>query len=150
MTLTEQINEDIKSAMKEKHKVKLEALRAIKSQLLLAATEKGSAESSEEAELKMLQKMVKQRKEAADIYNKEGRSELAAEELEQTAIIEKYLPEQMSKEDIQANIKTIIEETGATTMKDMGRVMGMANQRMGGKADGSIIAQFVKSALAGN
>lgn len=148
MSLTDQINEDIKSAMKEKNRPKLEALRAIKSQLLLAATEKGAKESSEEVEMKMLQKMVKQRKESADIFKKEGREELAADEMEQLSFIEVYLPEQMEEEEIRLNIEAIINESGASSMKDMGKVMGMANQKMGGKADSSLIAQFVKQALS--
>ena len=148
MSLTEQINNDIKSAMKEKNRVKLEALRAIKSQLLLAATEKGASDSSEDAEIKMLQKMVKQRKDAADIFEKEGRAELAADEKDQIAFIEAYLPEQMSADEIKAAVDAIISETGASSMKDMGRVMGMANQKMAGKADGKVIADLVKAALS--
>ena len=147
MNLTEQINNDIKSAMKEKNRAKLEALRAIKSQLLLAATEKGAGESSEEAEVKMLQKMVKQRKDAADIFQKEGRDELANDELEQLSFIEEYLPEQKSEDEIRSVVDSIIQETGASSMKDMGRVMGMANQKMAGKADGKLIADLVKTAL---
>jgi len=148
MALTEQINSDLKNAMKEKNKVKLESLRAIKSALLLASTEKGAKESSEEAELKLLQKLVKQRKDAADIFTKEGREELALAELDQVAIIEVYLPKQMRAEEIQAHVNEIIAAVGATSMADMGKVMGQANQKMAGKADGKIIAQFVKSALA--
>jgi len=147
MTLTEQINEDIKSAMKEKNKVKLESLRAIKTALLLAATEKGAEGSSEDAELKMLQKLVKQRKDAADIYIKEGRDELATAELEQVVIIEKYLPEQMSEMEIKSEVDAIIRSVGASSMADMGRVMGAANSKMGGRADNSIIATMVKAAL---
>ena len=147
MTLTEQINNDIKSAMKEKNKVKLESLRAIKSALLLAATDKNASESSEEAELKMLQKLVKQRKDAADIYVKEGRDELAAAELEQVVIIEDYLPEQMSEEDIRSEVDAIIKTVGASSMADMGKVMGAANKKLGGRADNSIIATMIKAAL---
>ena len=143
-----QINEDIKLAMKAKDKPKLEALRAIKSAMLLAATEKGAGESDEAAELKMLQKLVKQRKDSADIYSKEGRKDLAEAELVQLAIIEKYLPEQMSEEEITAEVNAIVEQTGASSMKDMGKVMGMANKKMAGKADNSLIAQLVKKALA--
>tara|TARA_B100001109_G_C18863653_1_gene475500 strand:- start:3893 stop:4336 length:444 start_codon:yes stop_codon:yes gene_type:complete len=143
-----QINEDIKLAMKAKDKPKLEALRAIKSAMLLAATEKGAGESDEAAELKMLQKLVKQRKDSADIYSKEGRKDLAEAELVQLAIIEKYLPEQMSEEEITAEVNAIVEQTGASSMKDMGKVMGMANKKMAGKADSSLIAQLVKKALA--
>lgn len=150
MSLAEQINNDIKVAMKERNKAKLEALRAIKAQLLLAATEKGAGESSETAEIKMIQKLVKQRRDAADIYTKEGRNDLAAEELEQVTIIENYLPEQMTEQQIRSEVDAIIQATGASSMKDMGKVMGEANSRMAGKADGKIIAQLVKRALSHN
>jgi uncharacterized protein YqeY len=150
MNLTDKINEDIKVAMKEKNKAKLEALRAIKSALLLAATEKGGKESSEGAELKMLQKLVKQRRDAADIYIKEKRNDLAAEELEQITIIENYLPEQMTEQQVRSEVDAIIRTVGASSMADMGRVMGEANQRLAGKADGKIIAQLVKRALDHN
>ena len=150
MSLADQINEDIKSAMKEKNKPKLEALRAIKSQLLLAATEKGAGESNEAAEVKLLQKLVKQRRDAADIYIKEKRDDLAAEELEQVTIIENYLPEQMTEQQIRSEVDAIIKATGASSMKDMGKVMGQANAKMAGKADGKIIAQLVKRALDHN
>lgn len=148
MNLAEQINGDLKTAMKEKNKVKLESLRAIKSALLLASTEKGAQESTEEAELKLLQKLVKQRKDAATIFQNEGRTELAEAELEQVAIIEAYLPEQMSEEEVQTVINTIVETMGASSMADMGKVMGQANQQMAGKADGKLIAQIVKKALS--
>lgn len=148
MTLTEQINNDLKEAMKAKDKVKLESLRAIKSALLLASTDKGAGDSSEEAELKMLQKLVKQRKDAASIFVEQGRQDLADPELAQVAIIEKYLPAQMSEGDVKAIIDSIVADTGASSMADMGKVMGMANQKMAGKADGKMIATYVKSALA--
>ena len=148
MTLTDQINNDIKTAMKAKDKVQLEALRAIKSALLLAATEKGAKESSEEVELKMLQKLVKQRKDAAEIFQKEGREELANDELAQVSIIEKYLPEQLSEEEVAAEVNRVVETSGASSMADMGKVMGMANQKLAGRADGKLIAQLVKKALS--
>lgn len=148
MTLTDQINNDIKSAMKAKNKVELEALRAIKSALLLAATEKGAKESSEEMELKMLQKLVKQRRDAAEIFQKEGREELANDELAQVSIIERYLPEQLSEEEVEAEVRKLVESSGASSMADMGKVMGMANQKLAGKADGKLIAQLVKKALS--
>lgn len=148
MSLSEQINNDIKSAMKEKNKIKLESLRAIKSALLLAATDKGGGSSSDDAELKMLQKLVKQRKDAADIYIKEGREELASDELEQVKIIEQYLPEQLGEDEVKAIVEEIVQATGASSMADMGKVMGQANQKLAGKADGKMIAQFVKQALA--
>jgi|SRR5690554_1111051 len=148
MNLTEQINAEIKLAMKEKNKSKLEALRAIKNALLMAATEKGAKESTAEAELNMLQKLVKQRRDAADIYIKEGREDLATEELGQIKIIENYLPEQMTEEQIEAEVNAIVKATGATSMKDMGKVMGEANKKMAGRADGNVIAKLVKDVLA--
>lgn len=150
MSLTDQINNDIKAAMKAKDKPTLEALRAIKSQLLLAATEKGAGESDEAAEMKMLQKLVKQRRDSADIYTNEGRNDLAAAELEQVTIIENYLPEQMTEDQIRSEVDAIIKATGAKGMQEMGKVMGAANQKMAGKADGKIIAQLVKRALGHN
>lgn len=147
MALTDQINNDLKEAMKAKDKVKLESLRAIKSALLMAATEKGAAESSEDAELKMLQKLVKQRKDAAAIFTEQGRDDLAQPELDQVAIIETYLPEQMSEAEVKAIVDAIVAETGASSMADMGKVMGMANGKLAGKADGKLIAGLVKSAL---
>ncbi len=148
MALTDQINNDLKEAMKAKDKVKLESLRAIKSALLMAATEKGAAESSEDTELKMLQKLVKQRKDAAAIFTEQGRDDLAQPELDQVAIIEAYLPEQMSEAEVKAIVDAIVAETGASSMVDMGKVMGMANGKLAGKADGKLIAGLVKSALA--
>ena len=148
MALTDQINNDLKEAMKAKDKVKLESLRAIKSALLMAATEKGAAESSEDAELKILQKLVKQRKDAAAIFTEQGREDLAQPELDQVAIIEAYLPEQMSEAEVKAIVDAIVAETGASSMADMGKVMGMANGKLAGKADGKLIAGLVKSALA--
>lgn len=147
MNLTEQINKDIVTAMKAKDKVSLEALRAIKSALLLAASDKPSTTSTEETELKMLQKLVKQRKDAAEIYRKESREELAKEEEQQIAIIEKYLPEQLSEEEVKQAVLQLIDELGAKSMADMGKVMGKANRQLGGKADGKMIAEIVKSEL---
>ena len=148
MTLTEKINGDLKEAMKAKDKVKLESLRAIKAALLMAATEKGASESSEELELKMLQKLVKQRKDAATIYTEQGRDDLAQPELDQVAIIEKYLPEQMGDDEVKAIVSALVAESGASSMADMGKVMGIVNQKLAGKADGKLIAGFVKAALA--
>ncbi len=149
MALTDIINNDLKEAMKAKDKVKLESLRAIKSALLMAATEKGAADSSDEAELKMLQKLVKQRKDAATIFSEQGREDLAQPELDQIAIIEAYLPEQMGEDEVKAIVDAVIAQAGASSMADMGKVMGMVNQKLAGKADGKLIAGFVKSALAG-
>ena len=147
MSLQKQIDQDIKQAMLAKEKDKLVALRAIKSALLLAKTEKGTAELSDEAELKLLQKLVKQRKESAEIYQQQGRKDLADQELDEAKIIENYLPEPMSDEELTGIIKVIIDEVGASTMADMGKVMGIANKKLTGKAEGKAIAEKVKSLL---
>ncbi len=148
MSLEQQIMTELKIAMKAKNTMALEALRAVKSAILLEKT-KGKTEGLTEAdEMKLLQKLVKQRRESAAIYTQQNRPDLAQVELDQVAIIEKFLPEQMSREDIEAVINRIIAETGAKTMKDMGKVMGMAGKEMAGKADGKMISQIVKEKLA--
>lgn len=147
MSLTDEINNDIKTAMKAKDKPSLEALRAIKAALLLAATDKGAGESSEAAEVKMLQKMVKQRKDAAQIFKDQGRDDLAETELAQVAIIEKYLPAQLTEEEVQAIVNEVVAQTGASSMADMGKVMGMVNQKVSGQAEGKLVASLVKKAL---
>lgn len=134
--------------MRAKDTVSLEALRAIKSALLLARTESSSKELTEADELKLLQKLVKQRKDSAAIYSEQGREDLAEPELAQAAVIEKFLPEQMSEEEIAGVIEKIIAETGAEGMKDMGKVMGLATGRLAGKADGKVISSIVKQKLA--
>lgn len=146
MTLTERINNDIKTAMKERNREKLEALRSIKSALLLAATEKNS-DSSEAAEIKMLQKLVKQRKEAADIYTSQGRTEQAEEEMAQASVIEQYLPEQMSEEELRSEIAQIISQTGASSPADLGKVMGVASKKLAGKSEGKEISRVAKELL---
>jgi len=149
MSLENKINEDIKKAMLAREKEKLEALRAIKTALLLAKTEKGAGESiSEEAEIKILQRLVKQRKESAAIFEEKNRNELAQKESFEAGVIEEYLPEQMSEEELKSIISKIIEETGAKTMADMGKVMGMASKQLAGKAEGKLIADTVKSILS--
>jgi len=149
MELEKLINDDIKLAMKARDKHKLEALRAIKAALLLAKTGRDAPEGDipDSVELKLLQKLVKQRKESATLYREQNRPELAEEEEFQAAIIEKYLPQQMSEEDIKVVVARIIEETGASSMKDMGRVMGMASKELAGKADNRLISTIVKGAL---
>jgi len=148
MSLLENINNDIKTAMKEKNKVKLSALRAVKSELLLEQTSSASTgEISQEKELKIVQKLIKQRKDSADIYKKEDRSDLYEKEMGEIEFLEAYLPEQMSDEELTAIIKSAIDETGASSMKDMGKVMGIVNKKVAGKAEGKIIAQKVKSLL---
>ncbi len=147
MSLTDQINNDLKAAMKAKDTTTLTALRAIKSQLLLAATEKGGGESDEQAGIKMLQKQVKQRKDSAELYKGQGREDLAEAELAEAAIIEKYLPKQLSEDELKQIIQAIVDRVGATGMQDMGKVMGAASQELAGKADGKTISLVVKGLL---
>ncbi len=146
MNLTDQINTDIKNAMLAKDASKLEALRAIKSALLLLKT---SPEGQSEAtELKALQKMVKQRKETAEVYVGQGRQELADVEISQAAVIENYLPKQMSEDDLKAILQNIITTVGASSPADMGKVMGAATKELSGKADGSVISKIVRELLS--
>jgi uncharacterized protein YqeY len=137
----------MKEAMKAKDKVSLRGIRAIKAALLLAKTDGSGDEMTDEKEIKLLQKLVKQRKDSLDIFNKQGRDDLAQTEKEEIAVIEKYLPEQLSAEELEAVIKGIIEKTGASSMKDMGKVMGMASKQLAGKADGKTISGVVKALL---
>ncbi|MBP5548264.1 MAG: GatB/YqeY domain-containing protein [Bacteroidales bacterium] len=150
MSLEVQINNDIKQAMLNKEKDVLESLRAIKSAILLLKTGKDAVngEVSEAAEVAMLQKLVKQRREAADIYVQQNRQDLADEELFQAGVIERYLPKQMSREEIEENIRAIVAEVGATSPKDMGKVMGVASKRFAGKADNRVVSEIVKSILS--
>jgi uncharacterized protein len=149
MALKNQIDQDIKQAMLAKNKEELEALRSIKSMILLAETEKGiSAELSSEAESRILMKAAKQRKESAEIFQKENRSDLAERELFQLQIINRYLPKQMSTEEITQAVKEIIAQTGAKGPQDMGKVMGVATKSLAGKADGKQISELVKQLLA--
>ncbi len=145
MSLTEKINADIKTAMLAKEKEKLEALRAIKAGILLAQT--SGEPVTPESEVKMLQKMVKQRRESAEIYKTQNRDDLVKIELDQAAIIETYLPAQMSQEEIIVVVKKIIAQTGATSAKDMGKVMGIASKELAGKADNKIVSTIVKELL---
>lgn len=147
MTLTDKINEDIKAAMKAKDKAKLEALRAIKSALLVSATEKGGGDNSEEAGMKLLQKLVKQRKDAAAIFHKEGRTDLAEPEEEQIKVIEAYLPKPLTEEEVKVIVEDVVNSTGASSLADMGKVMGMVNQKTAGRADGKMVADLVKAKL---
>ena len=141
--------EELKAAMRAKDTVALESLRAIKSALLLAQTDKGAAaEPSAEDEIKLVQKLVKQRKDSAAIYQEQGREDLAAPELAQVAIIEKFLPEQLSQEEIGKVVAKTIEAVGATGMQDMGKIMGMVSKELAGKADGKTISNIVKEQLA--
>ncbi len=148
MDLWDKINQDLKLAMKEKDQYKLEALRAIKSQLLLLKTAEGSSgEISETEALKVLQKMVKQRKEAAELYKANGREQLAEQELMQAKVIEQYLPKQMSQQELEEELKKIIQQVGATSIRDMGKVMSVATKTFAGRANNKAIADTVKKLL---
>ena len=149
MSLLEKINTDLKVAMKAKHAEKLSALRAIKSELLLEKTSSdASGAISEEKGIKIIQKLIKQRKDSAEIYKTENRTDLYEKEISEIEFLEVYLPEQMSDDELTAIIQSAINETGASSMKDMGKVMGIVNKKVAGKAEGKIIAQKVKSLLA--
>ena len=149
MELIDKISESIIHAMKNKNNDQLESLRAIKSALLLAKTQKNSnGEIGEAEEIKILQKLVKQRKESADIYTNQKRPELANIELSQAKIIERFLPKQIDADELEKIIIKIINETGAEGMKDMGKVMGIASNKLSGKADGKTISNIVRSKLS--
>ncbi len=149
MSLQEKINEALKAAMKAKDTQSLEALRSVKSALLLAQTETGSkTELAEEEEIKLLQKQVKQRKDSAAIYTEQNRADLAEPELAQAEVIEQFLPKQLSAEEVTKIVEDIIAETGASSMADMGKVMGLASAKLAGKADGKTISTAVKSKLS--
>ncbi|GIM58600.1 GatB/YqeY domain-containing protein [Capnocytophaga canimorsus] len=149
MSLQAEIMEALKVAMKAKDTVSLEALRAIKSAILLAKTESGASEELSEAdEMKLLQKLVKQRKDSASLYKEQGREDLAQPELAQAAVIEKFLPKQLSEAEIEAEVTQVITSLGASEMKDMGRVMAQATAQLAGKADGKAISTIVKKLLS--
>jgi uncharacterized protein len=150
MSLESKINEDIKVTMLARDSEKLEALRAIKAAILLEKTkEGGSGDIPEAVELKILQKLVKQRKESAEIYQSGNREDLSKKELFEAGIIETYLPKQISVEEVTGIIRKIIEQTAAVSIKDMGKVMGMASRELAGKADNKMISEVVKSLLTG-
>ncbi|MCX6290435.1 MAG: GatB/YqeY domain-containing protein [Bacteroidetes bacterium] len=146
MTLEEKINADLKTAMLAKDEATVRSLRAVKSAILLAKTS-GSETISPEDEIKMLQKLVKQRKESVEIYNQQNRDDLAKTEQEEIAVIEKYLPKQMGEEEIAAELKKIIEQVGAKSPSEMGKVMGAASKYFAGKADNKVVSQLVKQLL---
>jgi uncharacterized protein YqeY len=149
MELEKLINDDIKTTMLARDSKKLEALRAIKAALLLEKTKEGTTgEIPDTIELKLLQKLVKQRKESAEIYKNANRADLAENELFEASIIEKYLPQQLSEDDVRKIIIRIVAETGATSMKDMGKIMGIANKELSGKADNKLISTIVKDLLS--
>lgn len=149
MNLTEKINADIKTAMLAKEKEKLNALRAIKAALLLEATKGGDGSIDEETAVKILQKLHKQRIEAADIYKTQNREDLIAEEMLQADVIAAYLPKPLSAAELEAEIKSIAAGLGATGPADLGKVMGVASKQLAGKSDGKSISEMVKKVLAG-
>jgi len=146
--LINQIDQDIKQAMLGKQEARLRGLRAIKSALLLARTEKGASEDiTPETEIKVLQRLIKQRKESADIYKTQNREDLYKIEAEEMEVIEAYLPKQMERSEVAAYLKELIGRVGATSVKDMGKVMGAANKELAGKADGRTISEVVRELL---
>ena len=148
MSLRQQIDNDIKTAMLAKNKEELTALRSVKSLILLAETEKGSSgEISLDVENKLLMKAAKQRKESAEIFQKEGREDLAKKALLELEVISRYLPKQLSEEAVSTQLKKIIEQVGAKGPQDMGKVMGVATKQLAGKADGKLISEIVKKLL---
>ena len=148
MSLQKKVMEQMKAAMKAKDTVALESLRAIKSALLVLQTESGAGDITEEAEIALVQKLVKQRKDSAAIYIEQGRQDLAEPELAQAAVIEQFLPEQLSEEEIEKVVLQTIEAVGASGMKDMGKVMGIVSKELAGQADGKTISTIVKAKLA--
>jgi len=148
MNLKQQIDNDIKTAMLAKNKEELTALRSVKSLILLAETEKGgTGELNQDVENRLLMKAAKQRKESAEIFQKEGRDDLASKELFELEVISRYLPKQLSEEEVRVEVKKIIEQVGAKGPQDMGKVMGPATKQMAGKADGKLISEVVKKLL---
>lgn len=149
MSISEKINNDIKAAMLAKEKLRLEALRAVKSALLLAASEKGAgSEVTDEAAIKIIQKLVKQRKESAEIYTAQNRPELAEKELAEAVVLEQYLPVQMSESEIRSIVSQIISQTGASSPAEIGKVMGVATKQLAGKADGKLISAIARELLS--
>lgn len=150
MSLEQKVMTDLKTAMLARDEKSLRSLRAIKSAIIIIKTSEGfSGEIKEEDEIKLLQKLVKQRKDSLEIYEKQNREDLAVKEREEIGVIEKFLPKQMSEEELKGIIGKIVTETGASSPADMGKVMGIANKQLAGKADGKTIAAVVKEILAG-
>lgn len=147
MSLETNIMDQMKEAMKSKNQIALEALRAIKSEILMIKTSGGNGEISDAQEIAMLQKLIKQRKEAAEQFSANDRTELAEKELAQAEIIQGFLPQQLSQEELEVKLKEIISQVGATSAKDMGKVMGAASVQLAGKADGKTISETVKQML---
>ncbi len=148
MSLESKINEDLKTAMKAKDQAALRGIRAIKAAILLAKTDGSGNALTEESEIVLLQKLVKQRKDSLDIFTKQGRDDLAQKESEEIAVIQQYLPAQMGAEELEGVLRQIVEQTGATSMADMGKVMGLATKQLAGKADGKTISGIVRKLLS--
>jgi len=149
MALEEKVMEELKNAMRAKDEAGLRTLRAIKAAIIIEKTSEGaSGVISEATELKMLQKLAKQRRDSLEIFEKQNREDLASKEREELAIIERFLPKQMSADDLKVEIKAIIDQVGAKTPADMGKVMGAASKQLAGKADGKAISEMVKQLLA--
>ncbi len=149
MNLFDKVSEDIKNAMLAKDKLRLEALRGVKKEFLEAKTAKGGdGELTDDAATKIIQKMVKQRKDSAAIYTEQNRPELAEKEIAEVSVLEAYLPKQLTAEELEAEIKSIIAETGASSAQDMGKVMGVATKKLAGKAEGRLISEAVKRLLS--
>lgn len=148
MSLESTIMTDLKTAMKAKDQAALRSIRAIKAAILLFKTDGSGKELDEAGEIKMIQKLVKQRQDSLDIYEKQGREDLAITEREEIEVLQRYLPKQLSDEELSKFIEALVGEVGASSMKDMGKVMGLANQRLAGKADGKTIAAKVKEMLS--
>lgn len=148
MSLENTINDALKTAMRDKDKTALDALRAVKSQIILLKTEARGAEVSPEQEVAILQRMIKQRKDSYEQFTAQGRDDLATVETDQMKVIEKFLPAQLSPAELETEIKKIIEETGATSVKDLGKVMGTASKALAGKSDGKSISEMVKKLLS--
>jgi uncharacterized protein YqeY len=147
--LSEKINNDLKQAMLNKDEASLRGIRAIKSAILLAKTEKGgSKDLDQDGEIKLLQKLVKQRKDSLEIYEKENREDLAKKERDEIEVIERYLPKQMSMDELKEVLKKIMAETGATSPQDIGKVMGVATKQLAGRSDGKTISTVLKELLA--
>ncbi|MDD4776951.1 MAG: GatB/YqeY domain-containing protein [Fermentimonas sp.] len=149
MTLFDTITDEIKKAMLAKDRVRLDALRGVKKEFIEAKTAKGASEEfTDDRAIAILHKMVKQRKESAEIYKEQGRADLAETEIEQMQVIQEFLPKQLTQQEIEVEVMRIITDTGASTMKDMGKVMAIATKELGGKADGSTISAIVRQKLS--
>ena len=147
MDYTAQLNSDLKAAMKAKDQATLRGIRAIKAAILLAETDGSGKKVDDESFIKIVQKLIKQRKDSLEIYEKQNREDLAKVEREEIDVLEKYLPEQLSEDDLKKELQTIINEMGASGMKDMGAVMGKASQKLAGRADGKTISSIVRQLL---